>query len=526
MLIITKISARFILALMIVGFFSFNTIPVVIDELEGSVVTVNSYAPQTPVFTNKDFNPLIRLAVHVPKEKGNSEFTSVHVKLNEVAVNEFEYLEVFVTGAGPFDPNKSLGKFKQLSLDMKLAINVNFEPGMYFVWISAKVKNGASLDKKVEVHALRLADSMGNVIAIKETGGFYSKRIAVGLRLPGQDMVHTYRIPGIAKTTKGTLLSVYDIRYKNSGDLPGNIDVGMSRSINGGRSWEPMKVIIDMGAPHENNGVGDPSILVDPESGIIWVAALWSKGNRSISGSLTGISPDSTGQLVLVKSEDDGLTWTAPVSITPQTKNPDWHVFFNGPGAGITMSNGNLVFPAQYWDEKNIPWSTIIYSVDHGVSWKGKVKGPKMNTTESQVVEIYPGTLMLNMRDNRGRYRSVAITEDMGQTWNEHPTSFTSLPDPVCMGSIMKANIKFGNKLKEVLFFSNPNSFSGRSNITIKASMDLGESWPLLKQLLIDENISYGYSCLVQLDDRTIGLLYEGIGSLYFLRLPVSEILN
>ena len=103
--------------------------------------------------------------------------------------------------------------------------------------------------------------------------------MGVAMRKAGDDSVHTYRIPGITTTDKGTLIAVYDIRYKHSGDLPANIDVGMSRSTDGGQTWEPMKNIMDMGAPHENNGVGDPAVLFDPVTKKIWVSALWSKGN-------------------------------------------------------------------------------------------------------------------------------------------------------------------------------------------------------------------------------------------------------
>ena len=287
-----------------------------------------------------------------------------------------------------------------------------------------------------------------------------------------------------------------------------------------------MKIIMDMGAPHENNGIGDPAILFDPATKKIFVVALWSKGNRSIAGSLPGISPDTTGQFVLVSSDDDGLSWSAPTSLTPQVKNPIWHLFFNGPGSGIAMQDGKLVFAAQYWNENKIPYSTIIYSNDHGVTWNGKITGPKSNTTESQVVETNPGTLMLNMRDNRGSYRSVATTSNMGASWTEHATSYNALPDPVCMGSVIKANVNVKGKMTDVLFFSNPNTNSGRYNITIKASLDLGETWLPINQLLIDERQCYGYSSLTKLDDNTIGILYEGSKDLYFVRVPVSEIVK
>jgi sialidase-1 len=252
---------------------------------------------------------------------------------------------------------------------------------------------------------------------------------------------------------------------------------------------------------------------------------LWSKGNRSIAGSKPGLSPDETGQFVLVSSDDDGLTWSEPYSITEQIKNPAWNIYFNGPGNGIAMQDGKLVFPSQYWDEKGMPHSAIIYSDDHGASWKSGT-GAKSNTTESQVVETTPGTLMLNMRDNRGRFRSVATTTDLGSSWVEHHTSYSALPDPVCMGSLIKAKVNTKNGLQEVLFFSNPDTPSGRYNMTLKASLDLGETWQQASELLLDERGTYGYSALTKIDDNTIGILYEGVKDLYFVRIPVQEVIQ
>jgi sialidase-1 len=346
------------------------------------------------------------------------------------------------------------------------------------------------------------------------------------VRKAGQDEVHTYRIPGVIKTNNGTLIAVYDVRYNTSRDLPGHIDVGMSRSLDDGNSWEPMRIIMDMGAPHENNGVGDPAILYDPNTNTIIVAALWSKGNRSITGSKPGLSPDSTGQLVLSTSTDDGVSWSTPFSITPQVKDPQWHLFFQGPGTGIVMKNGAFVFAAQYWDEQKVPYSTLIYSEDKGKTWKGGIKGPVANTTEAQLVEIKPGTLMINMRDNRGSYRTVATTHDMGQHWAMHSSSRKGLPDPICMASLIKARVRVNGKKREVLFFSNPNSTMERKDLTIKASLDYGETWLPANQVLVDQRPSYGYSSLVQLDEKTIGILYEGVGDLFFAKYPVTEILQ
>ena len=81
------------------------------------------------------------------------------------------------------------------------------------------------------------------------------------------------------------------LRYRSSGDLPGNIDVGMTRSTDGGRTWEKNRVIMDMGNDKawRYDGIGDPAILVDRNTGTIWVAATWSHGDRSWTGSGPGL---------------------------------------------------------------------------------------------------------------------------------------------------------------------------------------------------------------------------------------------
>jgi sialidase-1 len=114
----------------------------------------------------------------------------------------------------------------------------------------------------------------------------------------------------------------------------------------------------------------------------------------------------------------------------------------------------------------------------------------------------------------------------MGATWTEHSTSFNALPDPVCMGSLIKVRVNVSGMLKDILFFSNPNTSSGRYNITIKASLDLGQTWLPANQLLIDERMCYGYSSLTKVDDNTIGILYEGTKDLYFVKVQVNDIIK
>mgnify|MGYP002243976521 CR=1 FL=1 len=93
---------------------------------------------------------------------------------------------------------------------------------------------------------------------------------------------NTSRIPGIATSKNGTLLAVYDARYDTSRDLQGNIDIALNRSFDGGETWQPMQVVLDMktwgGLPEKYNGVSDACILVDEKTGDIYVAGLWMHG--------------------------------------------------------------------------------------------------------------------------------------------------------------------------------------------------------------------------------------------------------
>ena len=172
------------------------------------------------------------------------------------------------------------------------------------------------------------------------------------------------------------------------------------------------------------------------------------------------------------------------------------------------MEDGTLVFAMQYIGADRIPNAGIMYSKDGGKTWKHHHYA-RTNTTEAQVAELEPGVLMLNMRDNRGGSRAVAVTEDLGDTWTEHPSSRKALPEPVCMASLI--SVKAGDNVsgKDLLLFSNPNTTSGRHHITIKASLDGGLTWLPENQILLDAGNGWGYSCLSMIDGETVGILYE-----------------
>lgn len=416
----------------------------------------------------------------------------------------------------------------------EVVLNVGQElvEGANFFWISLQMKSDASLLDKVKVKIEEITVDSRRAELVYLSAQDVEHRMGVGVRHAGDDGSEAFRIPGLVTTNNGVLLGVYDVRYNNSADLQEHIDIGLSRSLDGGRTWESMQLPLSFGEtgglPSAQNGVGDPSILVDTRTNAVWIVAAWTHGlggQRAFTSSGQGMDMNHTAQLVMVKSEDEGKTWSEYYNITEQVKKPEWYFLFQGPGRGITMDDGTLVFPIQYIDENQIPNAGIMYSKDRGKSWNIH-QYARTNTTESQVVEVEPGVLMLNMRDNRGGSRAVSTTADLGRTWTEHSSSRSALQEPVCMASLIGVKAEDNVLGKDILLFSNPNTTKGRHHITIKASLDGGVSWLPEHQVLLDEENGWGYSCLSMIDRETVGILYESsVAHITFQAIPLKDII-
>ena len=505
------------------------------------VIEATVHQFQIPVLKGKETNPVIQIKIETKGDKNPVVLREVMIKFTETNFqNDIEEVSVFYT-----DDKFLLTEGTRFGISEKPHQQITFKgnqklsEGINIFWVSVQLKQNASILNEIRIacESLKVDDQM---ISTKNTSPLVAQKIGIALRKHNDEKVHTYRIPGLETTNNGTLIAVYDIRRNSEDDLQEDIDVGMNRSTDGGKTWEPMKIIMDMGEwgglSNRENGVGDPSILVDRQTGTIWVAGLWTHAKpdkRAWNSSGPGLTPEETGQLLLVKSDDDGKTWSEPVNITKQVKNEKWQLFLQGPGKGISMKDGTLVFPAQFKNEDKIPYSTIIYSKNKGKTWQTGT-GAKPETTEAQVIELNDGSLMLNMRDNRNignksetNGRAVMITNNLGETWLDNPTTNRSLPEPTCMASLIKDKFEVNGKLHDLVIFSNPDSKYQREKMTIKTSFDDGKSWPLEYYYQLDEMIGRGYSCLTKVDDRNLGILYESSqADLVFQIVSIEEIIG
>ena len=522
---------------------------------ESKTVTSTVSVPNTPVLALKDMNRVATLELTAPE---GTEYSLKGVSLPLSAtegLGDIRKVALIVGDETVADTDvmtKSHGK------TIKIKCDIPVEGPVAKIAIGLKTGDEVDLDNKITLGNISLLTSEGKVTV--DCSAAPVLRTAIALRQNDQDGVDNCRIPGLAITPKGTILAIYDARRDRDRDLQGDIDICYNRSTDGGRTWSPMMVAMDMGEwgglPQKFNGVSDPCILVDEKTGDIYISACWMHGviDRETGKWVEGLTEQSeawnhqwakngtqpgydvrqSSQWMVVKSTDDGLTWSEPENHTREVKPEEYCLTINGPGAGITLSDGTLVFPGQGRREDASAFSTLITSKDGGKTWQsGKPAfDSSVHSNESMCVQLSDGSVMLNMRSskNRGNHeengRLVAITKDLGQTWEVHPTSGHVLTEPTCQGSILKHMYKKADgSEKELLFFFNPNDPDKRVHHSIRCSLDEGLTWPYV--LEVDEGLGAGYSCMISVDNDSVGVIYEGSGAcLVYQQIKIGDVID
>lgn len=323
----------------------------------------------------------------------------------------------------------------------------------------------------------------------------------------GDGGYHSFRIPALIVSPKGTLLAFAEARKNNLGDS-GNIDLVLKRSKDNGKTWSELSVLWNDG----ENTCGNPCPVIDQSTGRIWLPLTWNHGEDHEKQIKDKTSRD-TRRVYMSYSDDDGESWKTPYEITKTTKKPEWTWYATGPGNGIQLTRGaykgRLVIPCDHnvtLEGKVVRRTHAIYSDDHGKSWRlSQPIGEKTN--ECAVVELVDGRLLMNMRSYHGKNRrAIAVSEDGGATWSDVSLDST-LIEPVCQASLIRVRFPEAGKSGQILF-SNPAS-KKREKMTVRLSEDDGKTWSASRLVMPG---SAAYSSLALLSDRQVGLLYERDG--------------
>ncbi|HYW79425.1 MAG TPA: sialidase family protein [Thermoguttaceae bacterium] len=327
----------------------------------------------------------------------------------------------------------------------------------------------------------------------------------------GEGDYHTYRIPAIVVTKRGTLLAFCEGRKTGRGDA-GNIDMLVSRSTDLGKTWSKPLIIWDDG----DSTCGNPAPVVDQETGVVWLPMTWNLGSDHEGDIMAGRSQQPR-HAYITHSDDDGLSWAEPKKISDAVRLPHWRWYATGPGNAIQLTRGEhqgrLLIPANHSDHSDPethPYrSHVFWSDDHGQTWQlGGIHEDRVN--ESAVVELTDGSILQAMRSYHGQNkRAMSVSHDGGKTWGPLYLDDT-LETPVCQANILRyswpEDADRGSKSR--ILFSSPRG-SSRSKMTVWLSYDEGKTWPVSKLIYPGGS---AYSNLVALPDGRIGVLYEKDG--------------
>lgn len=316
----------------------------------------------------------------------------------------------------------------------------------------------------------------------------------------GKDGYPVYRIPTIVRAANNDLLAIVEARESLSDT--GDIDLVYKRSSNNGRTWGPLKLIADQG----NKTAGNPAPVVDTSTGRIHL--LFSIDQNSVR---------------VITSDDNGTTWNPPTVIHDAVSGAGWKWHVPGPVHGIELQRGphagRLLVPSDHINADGRWGAHVIYSDDHGESWKlGAVYDDPGNgvirPNENVAVELVDGRIYFNSRDTGTApgTRSIAYSSDGGQSYSGPFVAEPNLSTPIVQNSVIRFSAADAGDQENLLIYSSPGNPSSRRDMTIRVSNDEGVSWA--KDTIIHPGPA-AYSDLIKLDADKVGVLFEAGENLY-----------
>lgn len=322
----------------------------------------------------------------------------------------------------------------------------------------------------------------------------------------GDAGVNTYRIPVVVTTGDGTLIAACEAR-KESWKDKSPTDIAVKRSIDGGRTWSRIQFVTN--GAKDRYAFMDPCLLTDYETGKVFLfACRWPESPQ-----------DGTANVpFMLTSDDNGLTWTTPVSVKESFTLSSGYIDGFGPGSGIQMKGskyvGRLIVPIRLMDATTRR-NRAVYSDDHGQTWTIGGRAPRVG--EFQIAELPESKIYYNSRIAGGRAACYSLNG--GSTWGNDIID-ENLPgiEKGCQGSVLGVN--------NVLLYSGieggtaTSLYDDRCKLKLFESLDSGASWG--KNYLLYEKAA-GYSCLTRLKTGEIAILFEAGDESGFIKTAVRN---
>lgn len=281
----------------------------------------------------------------------------------------------------------------------------------------------------------------------------------------------------IAETKKGTLVTAW---FGGEYEKHPNVGVWLSRQV-AGRWTAPIEVANGVQFTKPDGSVHrhpcwNP-VLFQPKSGPLM---LFYK---------VGPSP-STWWGMLMTSDDDGATWSAPRRLPEQIDGP----VKNKP---VQLPNGDLLCGSS---TEHDGWRVHFERTsDLGKTWQrtGPVNdGKEFGAIQPSILLLGGDKLLAVGRTKQGKVFQVA-SDDLGRTWG--PLTATSLPNP--NAGTDAVTLRDGRHL--IVYNHTP---KGRSPLNVAVSRDGAEWKPTL--VLESEPGEYSYPAILQTADGLVHVTY------------------
>ena len=265
-------------------------------------------------------------------------------------------------------------------------------------------------------------------------------------------------LPGLIVTTQGTAIAVCQKRHGSMGDGGNQVDILMSRSEDDGATWQRQEVIFEEEGAYTYLG----PIFEDCTTGAVFVA-FW-KMPADILDDLGYFSEYAKGGggFYLLKSTDQGRSWSEPLYVSPKPNADGWVGWPNNCVHGIQLTfgsrKGRLVIPAFLYKEGEsgqVPGvrGGLLYSDDGGQSWSAGAVLPE-GSDEVSLVETAAGGIYVSYRKNTlatGK-RHFARSVDSGETFSEHG-QHEEVPDANLHAGLIHCTVEAREGMKVSSYF-------------------------------------------------------------------------
>lgn len=261
----------------------------------------------------------------------------------------------------------------------------------------------------------------------------------------------------------------------------------------------------------------------------------------------------NTSYIIQFYSEDEGKSWHTGQLISGMVKREQAEYYIVAPGRGLQLkigpNRGRLLVPVYY---KGDPTAELIYSDDFGKTWQhGQSMGSRLGLSELALVELPNGMVQAFIRNTEdyGGKIVTAISKDGGVSWGAVWSLFGDDEAGInCQLSAINYSqkvysLKDGQKYPAVILCSADSRERTDGKIWIglikptskqAANADDMIDWEYYYRVT-PKGQKFGYSCLAEIQNREIGVLYEssdddswarGLQKIYYQQYNLAELIS